>query len=305
MRRDNAIPHISTEDVRRSGKWAWLSTVFILVCLSTPAFATQVIVPQGTPVRLKLHDVLTTENVVKGDQVRFDVAEDVVVATHVVIEKGAPAVGTVVAVRGAGKRNAKDASVTFQFKSVRSVDSQDISLRAHQDKRKKSETKENWIEANNPLPGYAERVIGAEKGQGYDAYIDFSATVRVPDTPVTLPPIAPVVAAPAQQGNPQAGAQPTSTGQQTPAAAVTPPAGGAASTPPVPEEQALVDFDSNPPGADILIDGVLVGNTPSRLHVDAGHHIIQLRIGGYTSWTRETVVGPGSYPSIHVTLEKQ
>ena len=162
-------------------------TVFMLVYLSTPAPAAQVRVIQGQMVLLKLHNMLTTENVVKGDPIDFDVAEDVVVASHVVIEKGAPARGKVVEVKGAGKRNAKDASVTFQFVSVRSVDSQDISLRARSDKPKKAESKGNEIEAKDPLPGYAQRVIGAEKGKEYPAYVDASATVNAPDTPVAPP----------------------------------------------------------------------------------------------------------------------
>ena len=104
MRRGSAIPNFSTEYFQRDGKWAWLGAVFMLVYLSTPASASQVRVIQGQMVRLKLHNVLTTENVVKGDPIDFDVAEDVVVATHMVIQKGAPARGKVVAVKGAGKR---------------------------------------------------------------------------------------------------------------------------------------------------------------------------------------------------------
>jgi hypothetical protein len=73
----------------------------------------------------------------------------------------------------------------------------------------------------------------------------------------------------------------------------------------VPEEPAIVDFKSEPPGADILIDDKVVGNTPSTLPVAPGRHLIQLRIGGYNSWTRTMVVEPGSYPSIRATLEKQ
>jgi len=296
MRRDSAIPKTSTEYVQRDGKWAWLGTVFMLVYLSTPAPAAQVRVVQGQMVRLKLHNVLTTENVVKGDPIDFDVAEDVVVATHMVIQKGAPARGRVVGVKGAGKRNAKDASVTFLFVSVRSVDSQDVPLRARPDKPKKAESKGN-VEANDPLPGYAQRVIGAEKGKEYAAYVDASATVNVPDTPVAPPPITAAPLAQQTPENPQGATQPASTSGLTPAP----------STPSiaVPEEPALVDFNSNPPGADILIDGNLVGNTPSTLHVDAGHHLIQLRMGGYRSWTRTMRVEPGSSALIRATLEKQ
>ena len=289
MRRGSAIPNTSTEYFQREGKWAWLGTVFMLVYLSTPAPAAQVRVIQGQMVRLKLHNVLTTENVVKGDPIDFDVAEDVVAGTDVVIQKGAPARGKVVGVKGAGKKRAKDASVTFQFVSVRSVDSQDIPLRARPDRHKKAESKENEIEANDPLPGYAERVIGAEKGKEYAAYVDVSATVNVPDTPVAPPPITPVPPAQQTPANPQ---------RETPPAASTPSIA-------VPEEPALVDFNSNPPGADILIDGNLVGNTPSTLHVDAGRHLIQLRMGGYRSWTRTMRVEPGSSPLIRATLEKQ
>jgi len=93
MTRESAIPNISVECVRRVGQWAWLGTVFMLVYLATPASASQVRVMQGQMVRLKLDNVLTTENVAKGDAIEFDVAEDVMVATHVVIQKGAPARG--------------------------------------------------------------------------------------------------------------------------------------------------------------------------------------------------------------------
>jgi hypothetical protein len=275
----------------------------MLVYLSTPAPAAQVRVIQGQMVRLKLQNVLTTENAVKGDSIDFVVAEDVVVATHVVIQKGAPARGKVVGVKGAGKRNAKDAAVTFQFVSVRSVDSQDIPLRARPDKPKKSDSKANEIEANDPLPGYAQRVIGAQAGKEYAAYVDFSATVNVSDTPVAPPPITPVVQSPPTQTNAGGGAQSTTPGGQVP---VTPSTGAPpVAAPPVTEEPAEVDFGSNPPGADILIDGVLAGNTPSLVPVTAGRHLIQLRIGGYRSWTRTMVVEPGSHPSIRVTLEKQ
>jgi len=250
-------------------------------------------VGQGQIVRLKLHDVLTTEKVVKGETIEFDVAEDVVVAGHVVIHTGDPALGKVVAVKGAGKRNAKDASVTFRFVSVRSVDSQDIPLRARPDKSKKAESKENEIEANDLVPGYAERVIGAEKGKEYAAYVDSPVTVRVSDTPVAPPPITTVAAVPATLSGPT----PTVAAPSTPVPVVP--------TVSAPEEPATVDIKSNPPGADILIDGNLVGNTPSIQHVDAGRHVIQLRVGGYNSWTRTMRVEPGSSPFIRATLEKQ
>jgi hypothetical protein len=264
----------------------------MLIYLSNPTPAAQVPVLPGQMVLLKLRDVLTTEKVMKGDTIGFEVADDVVVAGHVVIHKGDPATGKIVAVRGQGKRNAKDAAVIFQFVSLRSVDGQVVQLRKNPDKPKRVDSKENEIEANELLPGYTGRVIGAEKGKEYPAYVDASVTVSVPDT-VVAPPAAPAVAAPPASA-PSAAAAPSVS-----------PAVTNAPTPAAPEEPALVDFNSDPPGADILIDGNLVGNTPAKLSVAAGRHSILLRIGGYNPWTRTMVVEPGSYPSIRATLEKQ
>lgn len=305
MRRDNAIPNISNKRVQRENKWAWLGTAFILFYLSIPAPAAQVRLNQGQIVRLKLHDVLTTENAVKGDTIYFDVAEDVVVGGHVVIHKGDPAHGTVIQVKGKGKKNPKDASVTFKFDSVRSVDSQEIPLRKSSDKPKKAGPKEDEIEANDVLSGYAMRMIGAEKGKDYDAYVDASVIVNVTETPAAPPPTASVVPGQAMQANPAGGTQPTSGAGLIPTTAAPSTPATTVSAPAVPEEAAVVDFNSNPPGADILIDGDVVGSTPMTIRVGPGRRYIQLRMAGYTIWTRQMRVEPGSYPSIRATLEKQ
>jgi len=70
------------------------------------------------------------------------------------------------------------------------------------------------------------------------------------------------------------------------------------------DEPARVDFKSNPPGAEIVIDDLVVGSTPSALQVDPGRHRIQLRMRGYNSWTRLMVAQPGSFPTIRATLTR-
>jgi len=69
------------------------------------------------------------------------------------------------------------------------------------------------------------------------------------------------------------------------------------------QELASIDFASDPTGADILIDGSFVGNTPSTLRVPAGSHIIALRLSGYRTWTQTMEVEPGSQATIRKTLE--
>jgi hypothetical protein len=66
-----------------------------------------------------------------------------------------------------------------------------------------------------------------------------------------------------------------------------------------------VAFDSTPDGAEIVIDGNLVGNTPSTLRLTPGHHSIDLRMAGYRTWSRVMVVDPESHPSVRAILIKQ
>jgi len=272
----------------------WLGAIILLFVVAIPASAVQVRLRDGQEVRLGLQNVLTTDNVVKDDTIGFDVTEDVVVNGHVVIAKGAKAVGRVVKVKGAGKKRAKDASVTFEFTSVSAVDNQAIPLRAKPYKGKKKGDS-NEIEESEPIPGYAERRIGAEKGRAYPAFIDSAAVVNVPETaPAAVSTALATTTAPAP-------AQPAQVAPSTTPQPATPPS----VIPPVETEPGSVEFDSNPAAADILLDGSFVGNTPSTLRVAGGRHVIEFRLRGYRGWTQTLTVVPGSHPRVKRILEKE
>jgi len=70
------------------------------------------------------------------------------------------------------------------------------------------------------------------------------------------------------------------------------------------QEPASVDFASDPPGADILIDGYFKGNTPSTLQLPPGQHMIQLQLRGYRPYMVTISLDPGSHPRISKTLEQ-
>jgi len=286
MRRLSIIHRLETGRVLCVAALAGMGAVVYLAVSPSRLEAVQLRVRDGQPVRLLLHNVLTTENVEKEDTIDFDVGEDVMINGHVVIAKGAPAVGKVVGIKGAGKKRPKDASVTFRFISVRAVDNQQLPLRAVPYKqKKKGDAKENDVVANEPILGYPDRVIGAEKGKQYAAFLDSSAVINAPGT-----------AAPAVS-TPPAAAQPVAQGPTQPAPA-------APGTSVLEQEPAAIDFASDPTGADINVDGSFKGNTPSTLRVNAGRHAIEIRFAGYHPWTRTIVVDPGSHPTIRVTLEK-
>jgi hypothetical protein len=265
------------------------TALVLLALLALPGFGAQVPVRDGQTVHLKLRNVLTTDNVRKGDVVEFEVSEDVLVNGHVVIAKGATARGKIVDVKGAFKPRAKDAEVIFQFSTVRAADKQDLPLRPRPEKTKKGSEQE--VHEKSPIPGQISRVVGADKGKEYEAYVDGSFTINSSDAIAVAPPVAPAAPAPAQPSAPVAAAPPA-------------PASPLAAT-----EEALapssVEFGSTPDGAEIVIDGNMVGNTPSTLRLTPGHHSIEIRMAGYRTWSRNMVVDPESHPSVRATLIKQ
>ena len=271
--------------------------VFLLIVKPVLLSGVEVRVPEGTLVRLALHYDLTTENVVEGDRVDFDVVDNVSVDNHVVIPKGALAWAIVVRVKGAGKRNAKDASVTIRFAGVRTVDGQNLALHLLPYKNKKPNADENNIVESSPIPGLRERMIGAEKGKQYAAYTGGGLLVNVAETPPASSTVAvtssAVGAASGQERGSTKGGASLGTAQRSTSASFLPP------------ETAVINFRSQPSGADILMDGNLIGSTPSTLRVPPGQHEIEIRIQGYRSWKRKMKVEPGSHPTVLAALAEK
>ena len=246
---------------------AVMAILFFAVTL--PLLAATVNLREGTKVRLKLRHLITTENVSEDDKVSFEVVEDVLAEGQVAIAKGALAAGAVTRVKGAGNKKAKDASVTFRITNVQSVENQGIGLRMVLQKGKKSGPADYEVEEESAIPGLAGRVVGAEQGREYTAYTDADYKIKIADAPPVTPIVAPA--------------------------------------PPVvePAEPANVDFNSEPSGAAIVIDGNPAGQSPATLPLAPGRHVIELRLANYRPWTRSMVVTPGSHPSIRAALEKE
>jgi hypothetical protein len=260
--------------------------LIFLSLLALPGFAARVPLRDGQTVKLKLRNVITTDNVRKGDTIEFEVSEDVLINGHVAIAKGATAQGKVVDVKGAFNPRAKDAEVVFQFLTVRAFDQQDLPLRPRPEKTKRG--KEEEIHEGSPIPGQISRVVGADKGKEYQAYVDGSFTINASDA-IAVAPATPATAQPSALG-------------AAPAAPAPPSALAATDMEVAPSS---VKFGSTPDGAEIVIDGNLVGNTPSTLRLAPGHHAIEIRLAGYRTWSRIMVVDPESHPSVQATLIKQ
>jgi PEGA domain len=65
---------------------------------------------------------------------------------------------------------------------------------------------------------------------------------------------------------------------------------------------ARCSFSSQPSGAEILLDGKYVGNTPSALGLAPGPHRVQISLAGFRPWKRQLEVVPGSEISVAADL---
>jgi hypothetical protein len=80
--------------------------------------------------------------------------------------------------------------------------------------------------------------------------------------------------------------------------------GKAAESAPAAQTKGAVNVSSNPTGADVMVDGSFVGNSPAALKLDAGKHTITVKSPGYKDWSREITVEAGSEVQLTANLEK-
>jgi serine/threonine-protein kinase len=65
-----------------------------------------------------------------------------------------------------------------------------------------------------------------------------------------------------------------------------------------------IDIDSRPRGAQVSIDGRLLGAAPLRAaDLAAGEHLVTIELPGYATWTGRVMVVPGRPTPVHASLE--
>jgi hypothetical protein len=71
------------------------------------------------------------------------------------------------------------------------------------------------------------------------------------------------------------------------------------------QSAAKIAIHSDPAGAEIYLDGQMIGSTPSTVEVPFGQHQISLRHSGFLDWQRDLRVLAGSELNLQATLEKK
>ena len=234
----------------------------------------------GTTVKLRLAESLSSETAKTGQQVPFEVTEEVLVQGVVVIAKGAQALATVTSAEGK-KRMGRGGKLDVNVDSVRLVDGEKAQLRAVKD-------------------GKGGGHIGAMTGAMVATSIVFfpaaplflfmhGKSVEIPKgTEVTS----------FVQGDMHlvmANFAGSGTAATNAAAAASVAAG---------PTMASLSVESSVSGADIEVDGSFVGSTPSTVVIAPGQHTIVVKKKGYADWSRTmNVSGAGIHLSADLEIK--
>jgi len=225
----------------------------------------------GTPIKLRLSQTMSSSDAKTGQEVPFEVVEDVKVDDVVVLPKGATAIGTVTEANPK-KSMGRGGKLNISISYARLANQEKAALRATQENKGGGHvgamtgamvaTAIVFFPAAPLFLFVHGKDITIPQGTEITAFVD--GDMHLDMTKFGVVPVAPVVAAPALAA------------------------------------QASLTIESSPVGADVEVDGGFVGNTPSTVNVAPGNHEITVKKKGFTDWTRKLNVTGGS---IHLSAE--
>lgn len=227
----------------------------------------------GTVIKLRLGETLSSADAKTGQQVPFEVTEEVVVQGVTVISKGAPALATITEAQS--KRHmGRGGKLDVNIDSVRLTDGEKAQLRAVKD---------------NKGGGHVGAMTGAMVATAIVFFPAAPFFLFMKGKDITIPKGTEVTAF--VQGDMKLDM----------AKFGVPPVGPAAAPA---NAMASITVESSVPGADIEVDGNFVGSTPSKVEVTPGSHSITVKKKGYQNWTRTMNVS-GTGAKINAELEQQ
>lgn len=246
-----------------------VNNMMLILAAAGSLAAQQVVVPDGTPIKLRLNEKLSSGRNSVGQGVSLTVAEDVMIGTRTVIEAGARATGTVTLAE-ARRSMGRGGKLDFTPEKVQLADGRMVSLRA---------TPQGYKGNGN---GARTGILTAGLAIAFWPAAPFALLMKGKD--VEIPPGATFSSFTDNKiifqertfgrSNEFASAsQVTDHDQAT---------GGV----------ATITVNSNVPDADIEVDGKFVGQAPAKLSLTAGAHRIQVK-NGAEIWERNMEVGAG------------
>ncbi|MCD9187234.1 MAG: PEGA domain-containing protein [Pyrinomonadaceae bacterium] len=216
-----------------------------------------------------------------GESVDFDVMEDVKVGDITIIPRGSTAMGSVTNAKPKG-RMGKAGKLDIVLDSIRLVSGDKIPLRATREGKGKGSTGTMtgaivataiFFPIAAPLFLFMKgKDITIPKGTEITAYVAGDISFDLKKLGVSTQTISQTFNSAGSAGN-----------EGT---------------------EINVAVKSDPEGAEIMIDGMFVGNTPSTIKLKSGEHKISIKKRGFITWDRTMMLNTGSEITIKADLEK-
>ena len=216
----------------------------------------------GTAIKLRLAENLTSATAKMGQQVSFEVVEEVDVEGVPVIAQGAPALATVTTAE-TKKSMGRGGKLDVNIDSVRLVDGGKAMLRAT---------------AGGKGGGHVGAMTGAMVGTAIVFFPAAPLFLFIHGKDITIPKGTEVTAF--VQGD-----------MKLDMAKFVPVVSAAGSAP---AATSGLMIEANVPNCDIEVDGSFMGSTPSTLNLAPGKHEIVVKKTGYRDWSRSMIVGSGA-----------
>jgi hypothetical protein len=238
----------------------------------------------GTPVKLRLTETVSSASARVGDRVDFEAVDEVKVNGIVVIRKGAMAWGTVTKARPK-RRLGRGGKLDVTIDGVRLADGQKAMLRAVKDTKGGGHagamtgamvaTSIVFFPAAPLFLFMHGKNITIPEGTEINAYINGGMDLN-PARFTTSPLVSAFSASSSPSTSPPAVAETVSS--------------------------CRVVVRSEPDGANITIDGKYMGSTPSTLDLAPGTHVVTIYKTGFKTWQRTITVTAGSQITVDASL---
>lgn len=231
----------------------------------------------GTPIKLRIAQTVSSADAHVDDRVEFEVLEEVRIQGVLIIPKGGIALGTVTEAQPK-RRMARGGKLEIVMDSVRLTDGDKAALRA-------TKGGSGGGHAGAMTAGIVATALIFWPAAPFFLFMH-GKDITIPkgaEVPTFVNGNMPLDLAKFQQ--PPSPAQQAQTNPQPSGA----PANSASQT----SNDAQLEATSTPTGADVELDGSFVGNTPSNIGVSPGDHTITMKKNGYKIWEKKIKVSSG------------
>lgn len=240
-----------------------------------PAFGLE----DGTPVKLRITRTISSANAEVSDRVDFEALEEIKVGEVIIVPRGGIAWGTVTEAQPK-RRLGRGGKLSVNIDAVRLASGEKAALRAVKEVKGDGRVgaMTGAIVAASLLFFPAAPFILFVRGKDVTIYRGTEITAYI-NGDISLDPAKFVT----RHVRPISAPHETTTGTM---------------------ESSLIVIKSTPDGAEITIDGKLVGSAPSIIRLAPGDHLIAIEKSGFKLWQRTMTVSANGHITVEATLEK-